>query len=224
MHGCPPPRRSPGQGQGWAALAASAVLHVAAVLPLLHPLPRPVAEIAPAVAVELIVAAPPAPAPAPASAPAPPRPAAARAHPVRSSPAAKPLAVPPPADTATVDGAGTGIAAEAGTTPTTEAGNGGAGQDGGASAPGYTLGDSHTPAPDYPWSARRRGAEGRVVLRLEVDADGRPIEVELVHSSGHDALDQAALTAIRHWRLRPATADGVPVAGRVVVPIVFKLT
>lgn len=93
-----------------------------------------------------------------------------------------------------------------------------------AAPPGYSLGAATTPAPDYPWSARRRGIEGRVVLRLEVDADGLPTGIELVHSSGSDALDQAAITALRQWRLRPALADGVPVAGRVLVPIVFKLT
>lgn len=90
--------------------------------------------------------------------------------------------------------------------------------------PGYRLGDAHTPAPDYPWSARRRGVEGRVVVRLRVDAQGNPMFAELVHSSGDSALDRAALQTLRHWRLRPATLDGLPVDGQVVVPILFKLT
>ena len=46
----------------------------------------------------------------------------------------------------------------------------------------------------------------------------------MLHSSGNDALDQAAITALWHWRLRPAMAGGVAVAGLVIVPIVFKLT
>lgn len=93
-----------------------------------------------------------------------------------------------------------------------------------ATPPGYSLGTVNTPAPDYPWSARRRGIEGRVVIRLEVGADGHPTQVELIHSSGDDALDRAALTTLRNWRLRPAVADGVPVPGRIVVPILFTLT
>lgn len=93
-----------------------------------------------------------------------------------------------------------------------------------ATSPGYRLGDALTPAPDYPWSARRRGVEGRVVVRLHVDAQGHPQAVELLESSGDSALDRAAVTTLRHWRLYPATAHGQPVDGQVVVPILFKLT
>lgn len=93
-----------------------------------------------------------------------------------------------------------------------------------ATAPGYRLGDARTPAPDYPWSARRRGVEGRVVVRLYVDAHGNPVEVEVLHSSGDAALDRAALTTLWQWRLHPATAHGQAVGGQVVVPILFKLT
>lgn len=93
-----------------------------------------------------------------------------------------------------------------------------------ATTPGYRLGDARTPVPDYPWSAWRRGVEGRVVVRLHVDAQGNPVEAEVLHSSGDAALDRAALTALRQWRLHPATANGQPVDGQVVVPILFKLT
>jgi len=234
-------------GRSQPALAASVALHVALALPLFLPMARPEAEITPPVVVELVMAAeepvaaapsaviaPPTPTPTPT--PAPPRPTSARVHSTPRPPVSKPVpappiaaasdslaapqdATPPPAEVGTADGA----AATARETDT-GAGGGTTGKEGEVSAPGYTLGTAHTPAPDYPWSARRRGVEGRVVLRLEVAADGRPTEVELVHGSGHDVLDQAAITTVRHWRLRPAMAGGVAVAGRVVVPIVFKLT
>lgn len=237
-------------GRSQPALAASVALHVAAALPLFLPMALPEAEVTPPVVVELVMAAeePIAAAPAtviaspatviapPTPMPAPPRPTSARVPSTPRPPVSKPVpappttaasasaaavqdATPPPAEAGTADGAaatarGTEAAAGGGTT----------GTEGEVSAPGYALGAEQTPAPDYPWSARRRGVEGRVVLRLEVGADGRPTGVELVHGSGHDVLDQAAITTVWHWRLRPAMAGGVAVAGRVVVPIVFKLT
>ncbi|MCR6631313.1 MAG: TonB family protein [Magnetospirillum sp.] len=87
----------------------------------------------------------------------------------------------------------------------------------------YTLGAADTPLPDYPWSARRRGREGRVVVRLHVGADGRALLAEVLESSGDPTLDQAALDTLGRWYLQPALANGVPVATRVVVPIRFEL-
>lgn len=87
----------------------------------------------------------------------------------------------------------------------------------------YHLGAAATPLPDYPWSARRRGREGRVVVDLEVDAHGRPVRVSVRESSGDAALDRAALDALAAWTLVPAVKDGVAVASRLSVPIRFEL-
>ena len=38
-----------------------------------------------------------------------------------------------------------------------------------------------------------------------------------------DALDAAALAAVRQWRFVPAQRGGEPVAGVVTVPLVFRL-
>lgn len=208
-------------GQGFAALAVSVALHAAVAVPLLMPHPRPVAAPELPRTMDLILISPEPPAvTAPVAAAVPVPAPAARPAKVRPAPAAKPAPAPAaqnaePAAVETTAGNGTAP------TPAPESGGGGPAM---AAPPGYSLGAATTPAPDYPWSARRRGIEGRVVLRLEVGADGLPTGIELVHSSGSDALDQAAMAALRQWRLRPALADGVPVAGRVVVPIVFKLT
>lgn len=87
----------------------------------------------------------------------------------------------------------------------------------------YRLGAGETPAPEYPWSARRRKREGRVLIRLEVDPAGRPLAVSVVESSGDAALDQAAREALTTWRLTPALRAGLPVASTVLVPIRFAL-
>ena len=49
----------------------------------------------------------------------------------------------------------------------------------------------------YPSAARLNGWEGKVVLRVVIRADGHLADVKIQKSSGYDALDRAALEAIR---------------------------
>ncbi|MFA7428821.1 MAG: TonB family protein [Rhodospirillaceae bacterium] len=79
------------------------------------------------------------------------------------------------------------------------------------------------PPPVYPRSARLAGQEGRVVVRVQVAADGTVTSLHVVTSSGTDALDTAAVRAVRGWRFHPATRHGKPVADAVDVPVVFRL-
>ena len=79
-------------------------------------------------------------------------------------------------------------------------------------------------APTYPESARRRGEQGRVVLRVSVSSEGAPLDVEVMGTSGHPSLDSAALSAVRQWRFIPATQAGRSVAAVAEVPIRFQLS
>ncbi len=78
-------------------------------------------------------------------------------------------------------------------------------------------------APAYPELALRRGEAGRVMLRVSVSAHGRPLEVDVMQSSGFPSLDSAALTAVRQWQFVPATQAGIPVAAVAEVPIRFRI-
>ncbi len=80
------------------------------------------------------------------------------------------------------------------------------------------------PPPAYPWISRRRGEQGRVVLDVTVTASGQAREVRIKRSSGSERLDQAALAAVQKWRFSPAKRLGRAVAGRIDVPITFRLT
>ncbi|MDX1485676.1 MAG: TonB family protein [Alphaproteobacteria bacterium] len=80
------------------------------------------------------------------------------------------------------------------------------------------------PAPPYPWISRRRGEQGRVVLDVAVTAAGAAAEVRIKRSSGYARLDRAAVAAVRTWRFAPARRGGRAVAGRIDVPITFRLT
>jgi len=50
---------------------------------------------------------------------------------------------------------------------------------------------------EYPSAAQKRQIEGRVVVGFTIDPDGRVTSAEIVQSSRHSALDQAALNAVK---------------------------
>ncbi|WP_235362748.1 energy transducer TonB [Burkholderia sp. A9] len=90
-------------------------------------------------------------------------------------------------------------------------------------APRFAAAYLHNPAPDYPDVAQRRGWEGTTFLNVHVLASGLPDQVLLSASSGHDALDDAAVAAVRDWRFVPAKRGAESIDGWVRVPVVFKL-
>jgi len=79
------------------------------------------------------------------------------------------------------------------------------------------------PAPSYPRISRRRGEEGRVVLRVRVLGDGSAGAIEVAERSGHPRLDDAARDAVRSWRFVPARRGDTTVDSWLHVPIVFRL-
>lgn len=64
-------------------------------------------------------------------------------------------------------------------------------------------------------------AQGRVVLRILVRADGTVGDVDVAESSGHSVLDASAIQASSRWRFQPATRDGEPIEAWVLVPVRF---
>ena len=85
------------------------------------------------------------------------------------------------------------------------------------------LGIVFGPAPGYPISAIRKQLEGEVLLKILVDERGRATSVEVVDSSGHRVLDEAARKAVMKWRFKPAMRGGVAVPAYGTVPVVFSL-
>lgn len=82
---------------------------------------------------------------------------------------------------------------------------------------------SRNPQPEYPRDAQRRGQSGRVLLRVDVAADGTATNVDFVQRSGSPDLDRAAMNAVRKWQFVPAKRNGKPVASSVNVPVDFVL-
>ena len=85
------------------------------------------------------------------------------------------------------------------------------------------LGYGENPPMPYPHSARRRGWEGEVLLRVEVSTSGKVISAHIEASSGYGILDDTALQAVSNWRFRPGSINGTPKADTVLVPVHFQL-
>jgi protein TonB len=79
------------------------------------------------------------------------------------------------------------------------------------------------PNPVYPSRARRNNEQGVVMVRVLIDVAGRPTNVSLQASSGHPALDESALSAVKAAQFRPYSERGVPQPVWVNVPIKFVL-
>lgn len=198
-----------------------------AAAPRPRPLPVSVSLIppAPAAAPRQLQAPPPEP-PAPLTPPRPaPKPAAARPAARQPAPAqVQAPALPSPAAPREAEAAPGPLSS---TPPAPAAASSsataGSSQEAAVSAPRFDVAYLHNPKPPYPLLARRRGDEGRVVLRVQVSAAGLAEQVQLHRSSGNDSLDEAALNTVQNWRFVPAQRGDTPVAASVLVPITFKL-
>ena len=76
--------------------------------------------------------------------------------------------------------------------------------------------------PSYPRALERKGIGGKVSVMINVDPKGRVTSAAVNRSSGHDELDNAAITAVKKWRFKPALKNGNSIASKTAVEIVFQ--
>ena len=79
------------------------------------------------------------------------------------------------------------------------------------------------PLPHYPKIARRRGYEGKTLLRVKVLENGKTGKIEVEESSGFKVLDTAALKSVRGWTFVPGKINGKRTEQWISVPIRFVL-
>jgi TonB family protein len=89
----------------------------------------------------------------------------------------------------------------------------------GVSAPVATK----TPPAKYTPEAREKHIEGTCLLSIMVDSDGIPQHPRVVRPLGY-GLDEAALTAVKKYRFKPAMKDHHPVATQIMIEVNFKLS
>ena len=202
-----------------AGVVVAVLLHVAAVVALLHYEPvRSALTSAVPLMVSLIMPPPPLERPRTLPKPAPVKPKVEKIKPVEpppvltaaaEAPAQQSAPPPPPVPTPAEI-----VAPPAPPAPSAPAK---------VVPPSFNADYLKNPPPVYPSAARRQGQQGRAILRVLVNVNGMADQVEIRKGSGFGALDAAALEAVKQWRFIPARQGDQPVAAWVLVPITFTL-
>jgi protein TonB len=79
------------------------------------------------------------------------------------------------------------------------------------------------PDPQYPRAAKLAKLQGKVLVWVLIDTDGRPREVRVHRSSGHEQLDRAGCDAASRALFKPYRQDGVSRSAHVIIPIEFRI-
>lgn len=77
--------------------------------------------------------------------------------------------------------------------------------------------------PAYPPQSVARREDGTTMVKVAMDDKGVPLNVIVEKSSGSEALDEAAVAAVKEWRFNPSLCNRVAVEGEVIVPVAFDL-
>jgi protein TonB len=77
--------------------------------------------------------------------------------------------------------------------------------------------------PAYPKLSLRLGEQGRTLLLVELDEQGRVAKVSVKTGAGFSRLDEAAVNAVKSWRCTPAMRNGVAVRSVATQPFNFAL-
>lgn len=80
------------------------------------------------------------------------------------------------------------------------------------------------PDPAYPEAARKAHREGVVILEAVVERDGTVGAVRLLLDRVGFGAGEAALSAVRQWRYRPAMFNDRPRAVIMTVTVTFRLS
>ena len=76
-------------------------------------------------------------------------------------------------------------------------------------------------AAEYPRMARLRRIQGIVILQVTVDRQGEVSDVSVLRST--EALDEAAIAAVRRWRYEPTVVNGMPVSAIFTESVRFQI-
>lgn len=80
-----------------------------------------------------------------------------------------------------------------------------------------------TTPPKYPAGAAASKTTGKVVMLIDVAADGSVADARVERSEPAGVFDQVTLDAVKGWKFEPAMENGKPVAGRIRVPVTFEM-
>jgi protein TonB len=77
--------------------------------------------------------------------------------------------------------------------------------------------------PDYPVGKLRLEIEGSATVRVLIGTDGRVRQVQVIRATDPDFAKATERQALRAWRFKPATRDGVPVEDWQTLTVRFDI-
>ncbi|NNM78344.1 TonB family protein [Sphingomonas sp. ID1715] len=77
--------------------------------------------------------------------------------------------------------------------------------------------------PPYPSQLLRTGVEGKAVVRVLIGTDGRVKQVAIISADDPLFADATERQALRKWRFRPATRDGVAIESWKQMTVRFEI-
>ena len=90
---------------------------------------------------------------------------------------------------------------------------------GGAVTPPKVL---HMTEPQFSREARSAFISGSVLVYLQVDTEGNPMQIRILRPIGL-GLDEKAVEAVSHYKFKPATLNGSPVRVEMNVEVNFQI-
>jgi len=77
--------------------------------------------------------------------------------------------------------------------------------------------------PVYPEIAREAGIEGRVVVQVFIDENGKVTDTKILEGIPESGLNEAAINAVTQTKFKPAMLRDQPVGVWITIPIDFAL-
>jgi len=75
----------------------------------------------------------------------------------------------------------------------------------------------------YPKNLRERDIEGKVILKILIDKEGKVQEIQIFESSGYEAFDQTAVKSVWQCQFKPARKGNQQKESWVLIPINFQI-
>lgn len=79
------------------------------------------------------------------------------------------------------------------------------------------------PPPSYPKIAFEQRIGGKVMLRVDVDSEGRATNVRVLEATPAGVFDDVTVAAAKQWTFEPAIKDGKAVASALKIPVTFAM-
>jgi TonB family protein len=77
--------------------------------------------------------------------------------------------------------------------------------------------------PAYPKDLRERNIEGKAILKILINKEGKVQEIQIFESSGYEPFDQIAVKSVWQWRFKAARKGIQQMESWVLIPILFQI-